>query len=229
MFITFPCSKCWCEMASNQHFIGKPISCSCCGSFTVVPATSQNCPKPPGSSSSCSRRAPRPDGRSGVGGDQDKRPSQGAKATSDQSSQQSSRTHSSGGSVTLKCVRCSLPIRVALPPRADRFRCVECGHAYSVQLADAASIVYVVVGDVVESSTRSRECPAHVKRAFEDLEMPPTEDGDIVRAGYRRLIAQYHPDKVAHLGVELHRVAEAKTKRLIAAFKVIEEHLTGSG
>ena len=98
-----------------------------------------------------------------------------------------------------------------------------------MKLADAASIIYVVIGDRVEVSMRSGECPAHVKRAFEDLEMLPTEDRDTVRAGYRRLIAQYHPDKVAHLGVELRRVAEAQTKRLIAAFNVIEGHLTGSG
>ena len=41
---------------------------------------------------------------------------------------------------------------------------------------------------------------------------------DEVRAAYRRLAAQYHPDKVAHLGEEFQRLAELKFKAIQAAY-----------
>lgn len=40
-----------------------------------------------------------------------------------------------------------------------------------------------------------------------------------IRDRYRALIAQYHPDKVSHLGPELREVAERKTRELLEAYE----------
>jgi DnaJ-domain-containing protein 1 len=40
-----------------------------------------------------------------------------------------------------------------------------------------------------------------------------------VTAAYRKLIAQNHPDKVAHLSERIRRVAEEETQRLNAAYE----------
>ena len=46
---------------------------------------------------------------------------------------------------------------------------------------------------------------------------------DEIRAAYRRLAAQYHPDKVAHLGDEFQRLAEMKFKAIQAAYDKLRQ------
>ena len=51
------------------------------------------------------------------------------------------------------------------------------------------------------------------------LEIPRGADADQIREAYRRLISQYHPDKVASLGRELQELAEAKSKAITIAYQ----------
>jgi len=45
-----------------------------------------------------------------------------------------------------------------------------------------------------------------------------------VRKAYTRVIQQYHPDKVQHLGVEFQRIAEQKTKELNEAYQLLKDY-----
>lgn len=49
------------------------------------------------------------------------------------------------------------------------------------------------------------------------------------RSAWRGLMAQYHPDKVAHLAREFQDLAERRTRELNAAFEAVERRLAGSG
>lgn len=51
------------------------------------------------------------------------------------------------------------------------------------------------------------------------LELPADASLDEIREAYRRLISQYHPDKVASLGRELRELADAKSKEIGAAYQ----------
>ena len=51
------------------------------------------------------------------------------------------------------------------------------------------------------------------------LELPPDASVEEIRDAYRRLISQYHPDKVASLGRELQELAEAKSKDIAVAYQ----------
>ena len=51
------------------------------------------------------------------------------------------------------------------------------------------------------------------------LELPPDASLDEIREAYRRLMSQYHPDKVASLGRELRELADAKSKDISAAYQ----------
>ncbi len=48
-----------------------------------------------------------------------------------------------------------------------------------------------------------------------------------VVAAYRELIAQNHPDKVAHLSERIRRVAEEETRRINAAYEAAQRALGG--
>ena len=51
------------------------------------------------------------------------------------------------------------------------------------------------------------------------LELPADASLEDIRDAYRRLISQYHPDKVASLGRELQELAEAKSKDIAVAYQ----------
>ena len=58
------------------------------------------------------------------------------------------------------------------------------------------------------------------------LGLPADASLDDIREAYRRLMSQYHPDKVASLGRELRELAEAKSKEISVAY---QEALTERG
>jgi len=51
------------------------------------------------------------------------------------------------------------------------------------------------------------------------LELPPTASVEEIREAYRRMIGQYHPDKVASLGRELQELAESKSRDIALAYQ----------
>jgi DnaJ like chaperone protein len=50
-----------------------------------------------------------------------------------------------------------------------------------------------------------------------------------MKSAYRKRVAEYDPDKVAALGAELRGLAEAKTKQINEAYRLIEQHRFGRG
>lgn len=46
----------------------------------------------------------------------------------------------------------------------------------------------------------------------------------IIKDAYRDRIREYHPDKVAHLGLELRELAETKSKQINAAYEVLLQY-----
>ncbi|MEM1056827.1 MAG: J domain-containing protein [Bacteroidota bacterium] len=60
-------------------------------------------------------------------------------------------------------------------------------------------------------------------RATLELTGPITKDS--VRAAYRRLIAAYHPDRCATLGLKLRKLAEEETKRINEAYAYFRRQL----
>jgi DnaJ-domain-containing protein 1 len=54
---------------------------------------------------------------------------------------------------------------------------------------------------------------------YDLLEVDPSASADEIHRAYRKLIVQYHPDKVAHLGEDLRKVAHQKSIEIQAAYE----------
>jgi DnaJ-domain-containing protein 1 len=82
-------------------------------------------------------------------------------------------------------------------------------------------------GDVPDSSTNSHEQPNKIIFLPEDYEyarvlgLEKPIDLKVVKSTYRKIIAQYHPDRVVAMGPEIKEVAEKKAKEINEAY----EHL----
>jgi len=55
----------------------------------------------------------------------------------------------------------------------------------------------------------------------EILNIPPDADQDTIKAAYRKLANQYHPDKVSHLGKEFQELAERRFKEIQEAYQTL--------
>ena len=65
-----------------------------------------------------------------------------------------------------------------------------------------------------------------LSRCFQILGCKPTDELKVIKAKYRKLAMEYHPDRVLANGMspELASVAEEKFKEIQNAFDVLEKH-----
>lgn len=57
-------------------------------------------------------------------------------------------------------------------------------------------------------------------RSWHDvLQVAPTASADEIRAAYRQLISQYHPDKVETLGPDIRDLARRKAQEITVAYE----------
>ena len=65
---------------------------------------------------------------------------------------------------------------------------------------------------------------------YEVLQVPPDSPIEEIRLAYRKRMSEYHPDRVARLGIEIREVAERKSKAINAAYdEASREHPRPSG
>jgi preprotein translocase subunit Sec63 len=58
------------------------------------------------------------------------------------------------------------------------------------------------------------------------LGIAPGTSKEEARKAFRTLVAQYHPDKVAHLAPEFQELAERKTRAILEAWEQLEKELS---
>jgi DnaJ-domain-containing protein 1 len=63
-----------------------------------------------------------------------------------------------------------------------------------------------------EPGKRTTDC-------YQILGISPTASIEEIKSKYRRLVQQYHPDRVADMGIELRNVASEKMKELNTAYE----------
>ena len=68
------------------------------------------------------------------------------------------------------------------------------------------------------SSNDSSETSKTSRTPYEILDVSPHADQTEIKAAYRKLANQYHPDKVAHLGKEFQALAEQRFKEIQSAY-----------
>ena len=92
-----------------------------------------------------------------------------------------------------------------------------------------AFIVYLVVrwlsrllSSVTEqnSGVHSSALP---KQPYEILGIAPNASQKEIKEAYKKALAEYHPDKVMHLGKDLQKLAKERSNEIIAAYEVLKK------
>jgi hypothetical protein len=106
--------------------------------------------------------------------------------------------------IEVSCPGCEGGLRLTLPLADRQFRCPKCARWFRAFIST----------ELVSDETAL--LPYH-----EVLGTDPSSTNEQVRRAYRERIAEYHPDKVASLGVELRTLAEGKSKEINEAYQRI--------
>jgi DnaJ like chaperone protein len=62
-----------------------------------------------------------------------------------------------------------------------------------------------------------------INSAYKILELEPDATNDEIKKAYREMAFKYHPDKVSHLGEDVHKAAEEKFQKVTAAYDQIKK------
>lgn len=122
----------------------------------------------------------------------------------------------------LECQGCGQRLRIK--PRAEtrEFSCPSCKAKFHASFSEGVLSV-VFVKDSGKFEPKSDDAPLTVEDAYKLFEADESTPWELIELARRRLIQQYHPDKVAALGPKLRAVAEAEGKRINVAFAILRE------
>ena len=131
--------------------------------------------------------------------------------------------------VVFDCISCGSGIRLRLHG-AVVHRCPSCKIEYkTIQAAGEPTVLLVVPASIHQGkssekkSQQKRAMPPDIRSALVALGLSEEASFEDVRGAYREHVKQYHPDKVAHLGADLRKLAETKTKEFNAAYAKLEK------
>ena len=63
-----------------------------------------------------------------------------------------------------------------------------------------------------------------IESAFAILEVPIDATSQEIRTAYKKKIAQYHPDKIHHMGKKLQQLAQNETQKINEAYATLKEY-----
>jgi hypothetical protein len=91
--------------------------------------------------------------------------------------------------------------------------------------------IYAIIGDYEKNHRKGKEQNASENLTkligFFGLEFPIEQDK--LKSAYYKLLSQYHPDKVSHLGREFKELSEQKTKEIIAKYETLQNWIKKNG
>ena len=135
-------------------------------------------------------------------------------------------------SFTFTCIACKQQLRVTLPISDGYYLCPGCKTRYHPVKSSALPYVFVLVPENQKSKDgqtppqRAHVIPKEVRSALSMFDLAETATAEDAKRAYRHSVHQYHPDKVAHLGPDLRKVAEQKTMEYVAAFEVLDKYFS---
>jgi len=85
-------------------------------------------------------------------------------------------------------------------------------------------VIGAFLGHVLDAGWLSRSQPdSALDEAYRTLGLEPTASTEEIDAAYRRLMGQYHPDKVAGAADEIRELAESRAAAINGAYDTVME------
>ena len=119
----------------------------------------------------------------------------------------------------LSCPVCSANLRVPIPIPSGNARCKKCGGKFNIKEDSHDNLHISIVGDNVNSDD---DLPKTCKEACAVLGLSINATLAEIKLSYKRLMKEYHPDKVESLGEKLKVIAVLQSKKINAAYEILK-------
>lgn len=118
------------------------------------------------------------------------------------------------------CPGCAQRIRVTTPLPEGVGKCVKCETRFLIRSDESGNLYIYPAGDVPQDDANT---DLDLNECCKILGVDWYADEDVVRAAYKKMMREYHPDKVSGLGKELQALAEKKSKQINAAYMFLKK------
>jgi DnaJ-domain-containing protein 1 len=121
------------------------------------------------------------------------------------------------------CPTCNQKIRVKLPLPDGIGRCSKCATRFHIHIDDEGNLyITETMGGTNQSDINS--AIKSIKDCFAILGLADNSSPDEIKSAYRKKMREYHPDKVANLGIKLKEIADGETKRINSAYTMLRNN-----
>ncbi len=121
------------------------------------------------------------------------------------------------------CQGCAQNLRISIVPGISELRCPKCHIGFRATYVKDVFSVAFDKPDSESSKARNQEGPMTLEEAFRVFDAKPDTPWEDIEKCRRRLLQQYHPDKVASLGPKLRKLAETEGKSINVAFQLLRK------
>ena len=123
-----------------------------------------------------------------------------------------------------ECENCRQKLKLSLREETIQYRCPDCHTPFSASFRNGVlSVVFSKIPPSGMSKGEEDGAPLTLDEAYKLFEANEGTPWEIIEKTRRRLIQQYHPDKVAALGPKLRDVAATEGKRINVAFDMLRK------
>ena len=123
----------------------------------------------------------------------------------------------------IECETCKQKLRITLHDLVREYSCPKCKNSFRASFTDGIlSVVFFKNSNYDEGESQNEKMTIeHAYKIFQANQFTPWEQIELTR---RKLIQQYHPDKVYSLGEKLRKVAESEGILINTAYELIKKH-----
>jgi len=117
----------------------------------------------------------------------------------------------------MSCPECAQRMMFTVPLKGNKAQCIKCATRFKLTLDEQGNVY------ITELQKPENQAISSLEECYGILELQPDALPIDIRAAYKRKIMEYHPDKVEHLGSKIKQVAEDETRRINAAYAMLDE------
>ena len=160
-----------------------------------------------------------------LGSKKSQQPNEKPHSASDPQKQDSSTIYA-----LFQCLNCKADLRA--PLSNGSCRCPRCKLSFHVKKVNSTPLAFIIIPEnsfttsTNNNANARRSVPPAVRSALHVFNLDETATLNDAKKNYRDLVKSYHPDLVSHLGPDLKKVAEAKTKEINSAYNILEKYFT---
>jgi DnaJ-domain-containing protein 1 len=121
------------------------------------------------------------------------------------------------------CQGCGQKLRIPIVQGISELRCPKCHIGFRASYTKGVFSVVFSKPEGESSKATHQEGPMSLDDAYRVFDAKPDTPWEDIEKCRRRLLQQYHPDKVASLGPKLRKLAETEGKNINIAFQLLRK------